>query len=49
MSSNSRMMRSKGKSDRLSLPARTRQRRKPTNMENDENTALNTTFDTGLD
>ena len=49
MSSNSRVTRSKGKSDRLSLPVRTRQRRKSTNMENDGNTALNTTFDTGLD
>ena len=49
MSSNSRVTRSKGRSDRLSLPVRTRQRRKPTNMENDGNTALNTTFDTGSD
>ena len=49
MSSNSRVTRSKGESDGLSLPVRTRQRRKSTNMENDENTALNTTFDTGLD
>ena len=49
MSSNSRVTRSKGKSDGLSLPASTRQRRKSTNMENDGNTALNTTFDTGLD
>ena len=49
MSSNSRVTRSKGKSDGLSLPVRTRQRRKSTNMENDGNTALNTTFDTGLD
>ena len=50
MSSNSRVTRSKGKSDGLSLPVRTRQRRKPTNMENDDgNTALNTTFDTGSD
>ena len=40
--------RSKGESDGLSLPARRRQRRKSTNMENDGNTALNTTFDTGL-
>ena len=46
MSSNSRVTRSKGESDGLSLPARTRQRRKFTNMENDGNTALNTTFDT---
>ena len=49
MSSNSRVTRSKGKSDGLSLPARTRQRKKPTNMENDGNTALSTTFDMGSD
>ena len=50
MSSKTRVTRSKGESDRLSLPVRTRQRRKPTNMENDDgNTVLNTTFDTGSD
>ena len=50
MSSNSRVTRSKGESDGLNLPVRTRPRRKPTNMENDDgNTALNTTFDTGSD
>ena len=50
MSSNTRVTRSKGKSDGLSLPARTRPRRKPTNMENDYgDTVLNTTFDTGSD
>ena len=49
MSSNSRIMRSKGESDGLSLPARTRQRKQSTNMENDGNTSLKTTFDTGLD
>ena len=49
MSSNSRIMRSKGISDGLSLPARTRQRKKFTSMENDENTSSKTTFDTGLD
>ena len=50
MSFNTRVTRSKGKSDGLSLPARTRPRRKPTNMENDDgNTVLNTTFDTGSD
>ena len=50
MSSNTRVTRSKGESDRLSLPARTRPRRKPINMENDDgNTVLNTTFDTGPD
>ena len=48
MSSNTRVTRSKGKSDGLSLPAKTRPRRKPTNMENDDgDTALNTTFDAG--
>ena len=48
MSSNTRVTRSKGESDGLSLPARTRQRRKPTNMENDDgDTVLNTTFDAG--
>ena len=50
MSSNTRVTRSKGESDGLSLPARTRQRRKPTNMENDDgDTVLNTTFDAGSD
>ena len=49
MSSKSWVTRSKGESDGLSLPARTRQRRKPTNMKNDGNTALNTAFDTGSD
>ena len=50
MSSNSRVTRSKGESDGLSLPARARPRRKPTDMENDDgNTVLNTTFDTGSD
>ena len=48
MSSNIRVTRSKGKSDELNLSARTRQRRKPTNMESDDgDTVLNTTFDTG--
>ena len=50
MSSNTRVTRSEGESDELSLPAKTRPRRKPTNMENDDgNTVLNTTFDTGSD
>ena len=50
MSFNTRVTRSKGESDGLSLPTRTRPRRKPTNMENDDgNTALNTTFDIGSD
>ena len=48
MSSNTRVTRSKGESDGLSLPARTRPRRKPINMENDDgDTVLNTTFDAG--
>ena len=48
MSSNTRVTRSKGKSDGLSLPAKTGPRRKPTNMENDDgDTVLNTTFDAG--
>ena len=48
MSSNTRVTRSKGKSDGLSLPTRTRPKRKPTNMENDDgDTILNTTFHTG--
>ena len=48
MSYNTRVTRSKGESDGLSLPARTRPKRKPTNMENDDgNTVPNTTFDTG--
>ena len=50
MSSNTRVTKSKGESDGLSLPVRTRPRRKPINMENDDwNTVLNTTFDTGPD
>ena len=48
MTSNTRVNRSKGESDRLSIPARTRPRRKPTNMENDDgDTVLNTAFDAG--
>ena len=50
MSYNTRVTRSKGQSDGLSLPVRTRPRRKPTNVENDDgNTVLNTTFNTGSD
>ena len=50
MSSNTRVTRSKGKSDGLSLPVRTRPRRKPTNMKNDfGDTVLNTIFDAGSD
>ena len=46
MSSNTRITRSKGKSDGLNLPTRLRPRRKPTNTENDDgDTILNTTFD----
>ena len=48
MSSNTRVTRSKGKSDGLSLPARSKSRRKPTNMKNgDGDTILNTTFNAG--
>ena len=48
MSSNTRVTRSKGKSDGLSLPTRTRPTRKPTNIENDDgDTILSTTFDAG--
>ena len=49
MSSNGRITRSKGLSDGLSLPVRTRQRKKFTSMENDENTSSKTIFNTGLD
>ena len=48
MSSNTRVTRSKGESDGLSLPARTRPRRKPTTMEHEDgDTVLNTTFNAG--
>ena len=48
MSSNTRVTRSKGKSDGLSLPTRTRPRRKPTDVENDDgDTILNITFNAG--
>ena len=48
MSSNTRVTRSKDESDGLSLPARTRPRRKSANMKNDDrDTVLNTTFDAG--
>ena len=48
MSSSTRVTRSKDKSDGLSLPARSKPKRKPTNMENDDgNTILNTTFNAG--
>ena len=42
-------MRSKGKSDGLSLPVRRRQRKKSTSMENGGNASSKMTFDTGLD
>ena len=48
MSTNTRITRSKGKSDGLSLPAMLRPWRKPSNMENDDgDTILNTTFNAG--
>ena len=48
MSTNTRITRSKGKSDGLSLPAMLRPQRKPSNMENDDgDTILNTTFNAG--
>ena len=48
MSTNTKITRSKGKSDGLSLPAMSRPWRKPTNTENDDgDTILNTTFDAG--
>ena len=48
MCSNTRVTRSKGQSDGLSLPTRSRPRRKPTNTENDGgDTIVNTTFDAG--
>ena len=48
MSTNTRITRSKGESDGLSLPTRTRQTRKQTIMENDGSTALNTAFNADL-
>ena len=48
MSTNTRITRSKDKSDGLSLLAMSRPQKKPTNMENDDrDTILNTTFDAG--
>ena len=48
MSTNTRVKRSKGKSDGLSLPEMLRPRKKPTNTENDNgDTILNTTFNAG--
>ena len=49
MSTNTRITRSKGKSDRLSLPMRTRPTRKETISGKDGGTALNTTSNAGLD
>ena len=49
MSTNTRITRSKGESDGLSLPTRTRPTRKETISGKDGGTALNTTFNAGLD
>ena len=49
MSTNTRITRSKGESDGLSLPTRTRSTRKETISRKDGGTALNTTFNTGQD
>ena len=49
MSTNTRITRSKGESDGLSLPTRTRPTRKETISGKDGGTALNTTFNTGRD
>ena len=49
MSTSTRITRSKGKSDRLSLPVRTRSTRKETILGRDRGTALNTTFNAGWD
>ena len=49
MSTNTRITRSEGESDGLSLPMRTRLTRKETISGKDGGTALNTTFNAGLD
>ena len=49
MSTNTRITRSKGESDGLSLPTRMRPTRKETISGKDGSTALNTTFNTGRD
>ena len=49
MSTNTRITRSKGKLDGLSLPMRMRPTRKETILEKDGGMALNTTFNTGWD
>ena len=48
MSTNTRITRSKGESDRLSLPTRTRPTRKETISGKDEGMALNTTSNVGM-
>ena len=48
MSTNTRITRSKGESDGLSLPMRTRPTRKETILGKEGGTALNTTFNVGL-
>ena len=49
MSTNTRVTRSKGESDRLNLPMRTRPTRKETILGKDGGTALNTSCNAGLD
>ena len=49
MSTNTRITRSKGESDGLSLPTRTRPTKKETTLGKDGGMALNTTFNAGLD
>ena len=49
MSTSTRVTRSKGESDGLSLPMRTRPTRKDTNLGRNGGTALNTTFNAGRD
>ena len=49
MSTSTRIMRSKGESDGLSLPTRTRPTRKDTTSGRNGGTALNTTFNAGWD
>ena len=49
MSTSTRVTRSKGESDGLSLPTRTRPTRKETILGRNRGTALNTTFNTGRD
>ena len=49
MSTSTRVTRSKGQSDGLSLPTRTRPKRKETILERNGGTVLNTTFNVGRD